>query len=205
MFKFKVHVLDRSSARRAVLARSLTESGAHPEIYESVDELAYRPLDTGLIIAEQETISPSANEGQLEKVVSQVGLPICLYAEEPRLNRAVKAMLHGAVDYVPWPISHEKLGELIHNTNSRYAERAKELKARALALEAIAKLSEREVEVLAMIIEGYGGKSVATVLGISPRTVEMHRARLFKKINAQSTADAIRIGFYAGLHRRAFR
>ncbi|WP_419865949.1 LuxR C-terminal-related transcriptional regulator [Aurantiacibacter rhizosphaerae] len=60
-------------------------------------------------------------------------------------------------------------------------------------------LTSREKDTLTLVTLGHSTKSIACVFDISPRTVEIHRGNAFRKINAVSTADAVRIGVYAGL------
>ena len=71
--------------------------------------------------------------------------------------------------------------------------------ARDEAADLIRTLSPRETHVLALMTRGYSNKAIARQLEISPRTVEVHRANMLAKINARSSADAVRVGVYAGL------
>lgn len=202
MSKTKAHVLDADSTRRAKLARSLMENGLHAEIYESFGELSARGVDSGVVIAHHDTFSSAANENDEAELVAQIGLPLSLYSEEPVLARAVKAMLNGAIDYMAWPISPEDLSYLIEKTSCLQAIKIREMRARSLAINAVSNLSKRECEVLKLVIDGHCAKSAAKNLGISHRTVEIHRASAFQKINARSVAEAVRIGLYAGVHRQ---
>ena len=202
MSKNMAHVLDSEPTRRAKLARSLIESGVHAEIYESMDELSARGVESGVVIAHHDTFSSAANGGDEAALIAQIGLPLSLYSEEPVLARAVRAMLDGAIDYMTWPISPEKLSDLVEQVSCQQSVRIKEMRARSSAIEAISQLSHREYEVLQLVVDGHCGKSAARVLGISHRTVEIHRGNVFQKLSARSVADAVRIGLYAGVHHR---
>lgn len=68
-----------------------------------------------------------------------------------------------------------------------------------IAQDVVSRLSDREKSTLALIVRGMSNKQIARELAISPRTVENHRANAFEKISARTTADAVRIGVYAGL------
>ena len=83
------------------------------------------------------------------------------------------------------------------NANNLESITLREIKDRAFAIEEISKLTNREIEVLTLIVKGYCGKGVAKELGVSPRTVEIHRGNAFRKLNARSMADAVRIGLLA--------
>lgn len=69
----------------------------------------------------------------------------------------------------------------------------------ALAKDAVERLTLRELQVLKGILHGYSNKGIACCLEISPRTVEIFRANLMRKLGAGSIADAVRIGIYAGI------
>lgn len=67
------------------------------------------------------------------------------------------------------------------------------------AVKAVERLSTRELEVLIGLVRGASNKAIGRALGISPRTVEIHRSNLKRKLGAASTADLVRIGIYAGI------
>ena len=202
MDKNKAHVLDSDSTRRAKLARSLIENGVHAEIYECMDELSARCVTSGIVIAHHDTFSSAANDGDEARLFAQIGLPLSLYSEKPVLARAIQAMLDGAIDYMTWPVSPEKLSCLIEKTSCQQSIRIREMQARSWAINAVSSLSKRECEVLKLVVDGHCSKSAARNLGISHRTVEIHRAKAFHKINARSVAEAVRVGLYAGVHHQ---
>jgi FixJ family two-component response regulator len=111
----------------------------------------------------------------------------------------VSAMLSGALDYLEWPFDLSRLdlafrrmdaeGELLQGrTHRRFAATIK-----------VRKLTRRERDVLIHLARGLANKQIADTLRISYRTVEIHRANLMHKLNAQTAADAARIALYAGL------
>lgn len=202
MRRVRVHVLDANPLRRAQLARALNEAGAHAEIYESEDELCARALISGFITADHDTFGTDTGQGDVIRLMEKTGLPVSIYSDEPALARVVRAMLDGAFDYMSWPISKAKLVDLLRNSEHLEQTLTQELKARTEALELLAYLSPREREVLSLAAEGHSNKSTARVLDLSPRTVEIHRSKAFKKINARSVADAIRICLQGGLSQQ---
>lgn len=199
MNKVRAHVLEAHPARRAKLSRDLIENGAHAEIYESKEELFARPLAAGFVIADHDTLSSETGGMGVADFVDQIGLPVSVYADEPALEAVVRAMLDGAFDYMSWPISQAKVQELVSNANHFEHTRLRELKERSAALKAIATLSARESEVLSLAADGNSNKATAKILNLSPRTIEIHRSNAFKKINARSVAEAVRVCIYGGL------
>ena len=195
----KVHVLDADASRRAQIAFRLSE-GKHPtQIYENVAELIEWSPEDGMLLLNGDTAGDS-----IEKIKSAInarggGLPIAMYDVKPSTVSIVRAMLAGAIDYLEWPIDTAKLEATVTSIDARAALRLKENQKKREAQALTSQLSSREIQVLTLMVKGHGNKSVALELGISPRTVEIHRANVLGKLEAGSSADAVRIGIYAGL------
>lgn len=115
------------------------------------------------------------------------------------METIIRAMVSGALDYFQWPVEEADLRRLILDAKKRELIWRKEASFREEALESVKALTSREKQVLARIGRGLSNKDIARGMEISPRTVEVHRANLYKKINAVSTADAVRIAIHAGL------
>lgn len=193
-----VHVIDRNPARRARIAHELYSPSIHAEIYESVEELLLRaPTQGSLLIADDE---PAETEGSLEELWSQSNyLPAAFYSEHPSPQRVVEAMLSGALDYLEWPFSSETLDRSVLRLVRQSDQTARTMRRKTEARRLVAALTPRERDVLMGLLEGESNKGIALKLGLSPRTVEIHRANMMARLNAQSTSDAVRIGIYAGL------
>lgn len=193
-----VHVIDPNPARRAKIARELYSPSIHAEIYESVEELLSRaPTHGSLLIADQE---PADAEESLEELWSQSSyLPVAFYSEDPSPQRIVEAMLSGALDYLEWPFSPETLNRSVRRLQRQGDQAAKAMRRKAEARQLVATLTPRERDVLEGLLDGESNKGIAKKLGLSPRTVEIHRGNMMARLNAQSTSDAVRIGIYAGL------
>lgn len=196
-----VHVIDPNPARRAKIARELYSPSIHAEIYESVEELLNRaPTHGSLLIADQE---PADAEESLEELWSQSSyLPVAFYSEDPSPQRIVEAMLSGALDYLEWPFSAETLDRSVDRLQRQGDQAARAMRRKAEARRLVATLTPRERDVLEGLLEGESNKGIAKKLGISPRTIEIHRGNMMARLNAQSTSDAVRIGIYAGLGDR---
>ena len=126
-------------------------------------------------------------------------MPVVFYSMDRHIEQVIRAMLLGVTDYLEWPVAPKKLDALTASIDERTRLRRREEECRFKATQLVSTLSPRERDTLALLTKGNSNKAIASELNISPRTVEIHRANAFKKINAVSTADAVRIGLYAGL------
>lgn len=126
------------------------------------------------------------------------GYPVIVATGHGDVPLAVRAMKIGAVDFIEKPYSNETLLSIIKEAIKRQA-RPVQTSAQRAAAELIASLTPREREVLEGLVAGDPNKIIAHKLGISPRTVEIHRANLVKKTGADSLSQLIRIALAAGV------
>ena len=110
---------------------------------------------------------------------------------------AVKAMKCGAFDFIEKPFDHEDLLARIDDALRVQEESLEQLKSRDLAKSLIDRLTGREQEVFHLLTRGQPNKVIAYELGISPRTVEIHRARVMEKLQARSLSDIVRMAITA--------
>ncbi|OAN52590.1 MULTISPECIES: response regulator transcription factor [unclassified Sphingobium] len=119
---------------------------------------------------------------------------------ESDVGTAVQAMKLGAFDFLEKPCDHVRLIAAIESAFSRQAKSIQAVTRRAQALAKINSLSLRERDVLIGLIEGHSNKVIAHDLGISPRTIEIYRAKLMEKLHVRSLSEALGIAFAAGLY-----
>lgn len=190
----KIHVVDCDSRRRAKIAFDLRALDLSAEIYENVDEaLAADPKD-GILLLNDE-LQPSIAEQKSHAIA----IPFALYGEDPSVSQVVDAMLTGAIDYLEWPFAADRVANALARFENDHNSPAQGAARRRRAMSAVEALSSREQAVLRQMVLGASNKEIAANLGISPRTVEVHRANMLVKLRAKSSADAVRIGIYAGL------
>jgi FixJ family two-component response regulator len=122
------------------------------------------------------------------------GTPVVMLANSPQLEAAVTAMKLGATDVVPKPIDSEHLLGIIRDSLSRDVHLgAMQGGRRPVEVRGFSQLTPREREVLQLITNGQSNKEAGRQLGISPRTIEVHRSRVMEKLGAKNTADLMRI------------
>ena len=117
------------------------------------------------------------------------------------ISTAVKAMHQGAVDFVEKPPTAERLRDAVDRALMSKGENNGGLTTSAGEFRPpLNELSQRELEVLKLLVNGYQHKAIAHKLGISHRTVEVHRARIMKRCGARSFPELIKTAVVSGLH-----
>src|SRR5262249_35485345 len=106
---------------------------------------------------------------------------------------AVEAMQHGAFDFLQKPFRDQDLLDRIQRAIAKDATLRTSLGEHARIRAHLESLTAREREVLDLLTQGKQNKAIAQDLGVSPRTVEIHRARVMEKMNAQSIAELVRM------------
>lgn len=196
-----VHFVDGSASRRGVIANQLTRRSMHVEIYASPEELsAKRLLPNGEIrvaYPQQGIIMLSDDEKiDLAGVVRNLRahdcfIPVIAFTDHrPCTRRIVEALHAGVLDYFCLPEDYETIGDNIETAVSRGAMLARETRARVTAAKKLEVLSRREREVLELVATGSTTKEIARDLNLSPRTVEIHRINLKKKLGVTSVVEA---------------
>ncbi len=130
-----------------------------------------------------------------------VQMPVVLVTGHADVKLAVRAMKAGIVDLVEKPYSAPALLAVVEDALLRDSARPIVSDAAGLRVDA---LSPRERQVLVGLVGGQSNKAMGQALGISPRTVEIHRAHVMEKLGCRSLAEAVRTGLAAGLEMEAF-
>lgn len=193
-----VHVIDSDTRRRAEVSRTLLALGVHAEIYEDTGEfLRMLPARGAVLLVE-------SGEGDLAEFMESLRArqryyPVSLYSDAPRPERVVRALREGALDYLAWPFEPALFEESLRKLNETGDRQRRLERVRADARARVEQLTGREREVLVSLLDGNSNKQIAALLDLSPRTVEIYRKNVMRKLDARSTSDAVRIGIYADL------
>jgi len=122
------------------------------------------------------------------------GTPVFIIEDQPSVDLAVQAMKAGATDVVTKPIDNERLLRIVREAvRADVHVGAVDGGKRNIEVRGFAQLTPREREVLQLITNGQSNKEAGRNLGISPRTIEVHRARVMDKLGARNTAYLMRI------------
>ncbi|MXP63494.1 response regulator transcription factor [Roseomonas sp. M0104] len=138
------------------------------------------------------------------RIVAQgLDMPVIVVTAHGDVPMAVEAMKLGASDFIEKPYDGEALLQAAGHALARGAEARARSREAAEAAERVAALTVRELEVLQGLVTGKQNKEIARDLGLSPRTVEIHRANVMEKLAVRSLPEAVRIALSAGLATRS--
>jgi two-component system response regulator FixJ len=200
-----VYVVDDDEAVRDSLVLLLSAQPYVVSSFVSAQEfLAAAPsLPAGCLIADIRM--PGMTGLELQRRLNEQGLrfPTIVVTGHGEVPLAVRAMKEGAVDFIEKPFAVEAILGAIEAAVRRLAEPPPSDPAASEAAARLALLTPREREVLEGLLAGLPNKSIAYDLAISPRTVEVHRARVMQKLQGRSLSEIVRLALAAGLSPRA--
>jgi len=196
-----VYIVDDDEAVRDSLAVLLESKayavrsfGSAPEFLEAAPSLA-----AGCLIVDIRMPEMDGLELQQRLTERALYFPMIVITGHGDVPLAVRAMKAGAVDFIAKPFTTDIILDSLAAACSRLAAPSAQDPARGAAASKLALLSPREREVLDGLLAGLPNKSIAYDLEISPRTVEIHRARVMDKMGARSLSELIRLALAAGV------
>jgi two-component system, LuxR family, response regulator FixJ len=200
----RVYIVDDDEAVRDSLSCLLEAKGYIVKSFGSaVDFLAAAPaLPIGCLIVDIRMPEMDGLELQERLKARALGFPMIVITGHADVPLAVRAMKAGAVDLIEKPFASETILDSLGGALSPLPSPNERDPAVAAAAEKLALLSPREREVLAGLLAGLPNKSIAYDLEISPRTVEIYRARAMSKMGARSLSGLVRLALAAGMQPR---
>jgi two-component system response regulator FixJ len=190
-----VHVVDDDADVRQSLAFLLSTAGFAVRVHESAVAFlkALPQAQPGCVVTDIRMPDMDGLELQRRLNEAKAGFPVIVITGHADVALAVQAMKAGAVDFIEKPFDDEVLLSAIRVALSRHV-RDSERQARVEAVrQRLQLLSEREHEVLTGLVAGKPNKVIAYDLGISARTVEVYRANVMTKMQADSLSDLVRM------------
>ena len=194
-----VHLVDDDASVRRSVGFMLKTSGYQLETYESGGELLKKcaHLEQGCILLDVRMPGMDGLEVQQALHEKGVRLPVIIMTGHGDVVLAVKAMKAGAVDFIEKPFEKLALFSSLEEGFRRLSQKEVTGERRKDAEVKLQALTPRERDVLDGLAQGLPNKTIAYDLGISPRTVEIHRANLMTKLAVRSLSEALRIAFAA--------
>ena len=196
----KIYLIDDDEAIRRSASFMLKTSGFDVETFASgVNFLKVaRSLDPGCVLLDVRMPEIDGLAVQANMKEHGIALPVIVMTGHGDVTVAVAAMKAGAVDFLEKPFERAELLAAMDNGFARIEQTVYREDRAALAVIRLAALTPRECDVLKGLVHGLPNKTIAFNLGISPRTVEIHRAHLMTKLNVRSLSEVLRIAFAAG-------
>jgi two-component system response regulator FixJ len=192
-----VHLVDDDAGIRRSVGFMLKTSGHRVESYESGADLLGNAahLDEGCILLDIRMPGMDGLEVQRALQENGVRLPVIIMTGHGDVSLAVRAMKAGAVDFIEKPFAKETLLASLEEGYRRLFQREVTHDRKRDAEIRLHALTPRERDVLDGLAKGLPNKTIAYDLGISPRTVEVHRANLMSKLRVRSLSEALRLAF----------
>jgi FixJ family two-component response regulator len=193
--KQKVYVVDDDEGVRDGLSLLLATIGQPCELFESASDFleAYNDEICGCLVLDIRMPRMTGLDLQEKLIAMGSKLPIIFITGHGDIPMAVEAMRRGAVDFIRKPFREHGLLERINEALDVDDTVRKQATDRKAVEERLAVLTERELEVFERVADGHMNKVIAADLGISERTVEVHRGQVMKKLGVRTLAQLVRI------------
>jgi len=194
-----VFVVDDDDAVRESIALLIRSVGLPVETFRSASEFlaAHDPSRPGCLLLDIRMPGMSGLELQRELIANKSILPVIFITGHGDVRMAVQALHDGAVDFVQKPFHDQDLLDKVQKAIEADTRSRADLARKAEVRERMNALTAREHEVMQRVVEGSPNKAIAYDLGISERTVEVHRARVMEKMQATSLPHLVRMAMVA--------
>ena len=190
-----VFIVDDDAAIRFAMQALMDSVNLNHEIYASADEFLEKIGEQrpGCLVLDIRMPGLGGLELQEELIKRGNTLPIIFITGHGDVPMAVEAMQKGAVDFIQKPFRDQELLDRIREALATDEERREAQQHHAEVAGRLERLTNREREVFDLVVTGKPNKVIAYELGVSQRTVEIHRARVMEKMQARSLADLVKM------------
>lgn len=189
-----IHLIDDDEAVRSSLALLISTVGLRVQSWNDPQAFisGFNRQGIGAIVLDVRMPGISGL-AVLDTLMAQgVDQPVIMLTGHGTVDMCRRAFKSGAAEFLEKPVNDEQLLEALQNAVRQHVKSRERRQTDRQAQERFAQLSEREREVLGLIVAGLTNKEIGRALDVSPRTVETHRANLFAKLEAESLAQLIR-------------
>ncbi len=192
---FTVLIVDDDASVRDALSLLISLRGYRTAVFACAEDFlrALEPDAAGCVIADIKMPGMSGLDLQQELKRRGATLPVIVITGHGDISQARAAFKSEAVDFLEKPFDDEQLLTAIETAASRERERLAADTDRQKHAAAVSALSEREREVMALLARGMANRDIGEELSISPRTVEVHKARIMSKLGVRNIAELVRL------------
>lgn len=196
-----VYLVDDDFAIRDSLTLLIRAAGRTIKAYESAGDFlkGYEPERPGCLLLDVRMPEMGGLELQEELIKRNITIPIIFISGHAEIPDSAKAFRAGAVDFLEKPFDTQLLLERINEAMDKdINSRAQQIRKYELQCR-LSQLSNREKQVLRLIVSSHSNKESAKILNISSRTIDAHRARIMDKLQAENLADLLMIAMQGDL------
>lgn len=199
---YVVHIVDDEEPVRKSLAFLLTMAGFTVRVHDSATSFLAAAPSVGKACLVTDLRMPDMSGVELLERLVGLGrlIPAVVISGHVDVPMAVAAMKAGAVDLIEKPFEDEVLVEAIRKAASRLDESETGVEDISVLRPRLDQLSDRERQVMTLVMSGLPNKTIGYNLSISPRTVEVHRANIMSKMQARSLPELVRMAVSLGFH-----
>jgi FixJ family two-component response regulator len=196
-----VFVVDDDPSMRDSLQDLLQSVGMEARVFKSTQEFlrAERPDAPGCLVLDVRLPGQSGLDFQRTLAASGIELPIVFISGHGDIPMTVRAMKAGAVEFLAKPFRDQDLLDAIQGGIERDRARRGDAALVAQLRERFASLTEREREIMALVVAGRQNKQIAAELGVSEVTVKAHRGQIVRKMRARSLPELVRMADRLGV------
>jgi RNA polymerase sigma factor (sigma-70 family) len=188
-----VYVVDDDASTRELLSWLIKRDGLRVEAFPDARSFlaAYTRARPGCLMLDLNM--PGMDGLDLQRYLKDNGvdLPVIFLSGRADVPKAVRAVKEGAIDFIEKPFDYKRVMALVHDCLRRDAEQGEAREQRRRHAERLAHLTQRERDVLDLVVAGKTNREVGEALDISVKTVEAHRARLMEKLEVDSLAELV--------------
>lgn len=195
-----IFIVDDDHSVRTALARLMRSRKLKAETFASAQEFLDRdpPDSPGCIVLDLKMPGVTGLELQEDLAAAGINLPVVFLTGHGDVPASVSAMKSGAVDFFEKPVDEEELMDAIKQA-VEWHEHTRERRIEQIEVQdRLNSLTPREAQVFRLVVEGHLNKQIASRLGMSEKTVKVHRARVMQKMQADSLAGLVRLAERAG-------
>ena len=195
-----VFVVDDDGSTRELLAWLMQRNGLRSQVFADARSFlaVYRSEMPGCLVVDLNM--PGMDGLDLQQYLKENGvlLPVIFLSGRADVPKAVRAVREGAIDFVEKPFDYRRVVALVEECLKRDAAAREKHERRRVHAARIAQLTQREREVMELVVAGRMNREIAEALDISVKTVEAHRAKIMEKLEVSSVAELVQATMSAG-------